>query len=309
MITVDVWAEELSTASYGGVELDVIATTDTIARSLVQHTYARKDGADIVDFGAEPRVTECRVIFFERALEGDDSHLVRYAAFCDAVARGVAQTFVHPITGRYQALVENFVADASADSPNSIEVSCTFVEDTTRPEWFDGGNGRAIASGAAAVAAEGALLDAAMLEAGIEDPIGSDLAALVAAWEGAGVTVREVNAQVGAMADRIDAALDAYDLATDPSKYFLYRSIQRLNYSARRAAARKSESQTVNYELTLTVAKPLRVLVAENYGADDVERLCASIRDLNDIDDPTLLPAGTTIRVPARTSYQRDGRR
>jgi prophage DNA circulation protein len=308
-VTRDVWADELSTASYGGVDLDVLATADTIARALVQHSYPRKDGGDLVDFGAAPRVTECRICFFEREPEREDTsrlnHLQRYAAFCAVVARGTPQTFVHPITGRYQALVENLYSEASGDNPNSIDVTCTFVEDTTTPATFDGGNGRPIDAGAAAVATEGALLDAYP-----DGPpgLGASVADTVSSWDSASSTVREVNAEIGAISSTIDDALDSYDLATDPSKYPIYRSLQRLHYSARRAADRFREAQPRIYEITLTVPKPLRVLVAENYGADDLERRLREILDLNDVDDPTLIAAGTTLRVPARTTSERAGR-
>lgn len=302
----DVWADELSTASYGGVEIDVLSTSDTIARALVQHSYPRKDGGDLVDFGAAPRVTECRICFFEREPEREDTsrlnHLQRYAAFCAVVARGTPQTFVHPITGRYQALVENLYSEASGDNPNSIDVTCTFVEDTTNPATFDGGNGRPIDAGSAAVTTEGALLDA---YPGGPTGLGAIVADLVAGWDDASTSVREVNAALGAVTDQIDDAIYQYDLLTDPSKYPLYRSVQRLAYSVRRAADHFRQSQPQNYQVTFTVAKPLRTFVAENYGAGDLEHRLDEIVDLNDIDDPTLIAAGTTLLVPARTLTER----
>ncbi len=311
-MTADVWAEELSSASYGGVELDVLATDDSIARALIQHVYPRKDGGDIVDFGAEPRVTTCRICFFERPPEREDTsrqnHLARLAAFLAAARRGMPQTFVHPITGRYQALVQNLTMRADAEQPNSVDVECTFVEDTTSPSAFDPG-GRPLEAGEAAVSAEASQLDALAAEMALDSTVGADTATTIASWAArAEITARDVNAEMGRISSAIDDAIETYDLTTDPSAYPLYRSYQRLHYAARRAAERFRQAQPQIYEITLTVAKPLRVLVAENYGAADLETRYAEIQRLNDIDDPSLIPAGTTLRVPARTSSERVGR-
>lgn len=306
--TKDIWSDYLSTASYGGIEIDVVATVDTIARSIVSHTYARRDGGDLIDFGAEPRVTECRILFFERSPDKENpselNHLQRYAAFCAVVARGTPQPFVHPITGQYTALVENFTSEASAEDPNTIDVSCSFVEDTTSPAVY---TTRPLDAGVAAVATEALLLDAAAVDAGLS-PSGAAISALVDGWDAGTTTVREVNAQMAAITQTVDDAIDEYELATDPSKYYLYRSYQRLHYSARRAAELFKESQPQIYSVTLTADKPLRVLVAENYGALDLEARYSQIVNLNDLDDPTLIKAGTTLRVPARTNSERAGR-
>lgn len=299
----DVWSQTLYQASFGGVEFDCLATSDSLSRSIVRHEYPRRDGADLQDMGAEPRVTRCRLLFWERPpLDGEaatGNHLQRFAAFLDAVRAGKAQDFVHPITGTYRAMVESFDYDATADERDAITAECVFVEDTTAPAQFDPGRMVLVDAGAAAVRVHADQANAELAAAGIDSSAATDAAAAVDGWESAATSVREVNLQLASIGSQIDGLIAEYELASSIENYALWRTLQRLHYSCRRAAALFRQAQPQIVTLTLAAAQPLRVVATELYGADGAEAGYAEMMRLNDIDDPSLIAAGTSLRAPA----------
>lgn len=303
----DVWSSTLYSASYGGVEFDCLETSDSMARAIVRHSFPRREGGVLHDMGAEPRETRCRLLFWERpALEGETArgdHRARFAAFLAVVKagkEGKAQAFVHPITGSYQAMVEDFDFDATGDERDAITADVTFVEDSTEPARFDPGSLLVVDAGAAAVRVNADLATAAFAGAGLDTAVPGDAADVVDGWESDPTTaVRKVNLELATITSQIDGLIDEFELATDVSRFPLFRSLQALNYSCRRAAALFRQRQPQLITITLAAAQPLRVVAADTYGAADAEARYADLMRLNDIDDPTLLEAGTVLQAPA----------
>lgn len=299
----DIWSTSLFQASFAGVAFDCLATQDSIDRAVARHTFPRRDGANLEDMGAEPRSTSCQVLFWERSAdEGDEpgNHLVRFAAFKAAVDAGLVADFVHPITGTYRAMVANFGFEASAEERDLISCACTFVEDTTQPAKFDPGSQLTVDSGAAATAANAKLAKASLDAAGIDSSVADETSSIVDNWESdSEMTVRQVNLELASVNQKLDDTIETYELTSDVTNYTLWRRIQSLNYSARRAAALFRQSQPQTIQITVAEATPLRALVASTYGANDAEVRYSEIMRLNEVDDPSLIPAGTVLRAPA----------
>ncbi len=306
----DVWSSALYQASFGGVEFDCLSTSDSIARSIVEHTYPRRDGADLQDMGASARRTQCRILFWERpAIEGEKAtgnHLQRFAAFVEAVNRGKPQAFVHPLTGSYRALAEGLSFDADAEVRDSIEVDVTFVEDTTQPVRFHPGALLVADAGPAAVRVRADKVNGGLADAEIDSDVATDAADTVEDWEeDPDISVRRVNLEVASIASEIDILIDEEELTSDLERFALWRQLQALNFSARRAAAAFKQEQPQIIAITIASAVPLRTLAVEVYGARDAADGYREIMKLNDIDDPTLLLEGTVIRAPSpRTDRQ-----
>lgn len=300
----DVWASYLYQASFAGLPLDILETADSIARAVARRVFPGRDGGSLQDQGAEPRSTSCRIIFAELApldSGATGNHLERFAAFYATTQAGKAQEFVHPITGSYRAMVEDIDFRASGEQRDVIEVDCTFVEDTTRPARFDPGSLLPLDAGAAAVAVRSAEVDAEIAALGLEgSTVAADAGAAVETWESdPTISVREVNLQLASLTAQIDDLIATYELTTDVSRFTLWRRLQALSYSLRRAASLFRQSQPQIIQITLAVARPLRSIVAETYGASEASARYADAMRLNDIDDPSLIPAGTTLRLPS----------
>ena len=296
-----VWASALHVASYGGVEFDCLTTSDSIARAVTRRIYPRRDGGHLQDMGSEPRETQVQAIFFEReAAEGESTrnHLERFAAFFAATQKGVTQDFVHPVTGTYQAMVEDLNFDAGGDDEDTILVDCTFVEDTTEPAVFEA-VGAPLDAGTAAVRARADALDDDLQAVGLSSPIptlGIDLAEL---WESSPfLTLREVNLQLATFSSQLSDAMDEFELATTLERYPIWRSMQRLLFGVRMAAEGFRQSQPQLTVITVLRGQPLRSICAEHYGARDSQRRYDEIVRLNDIDDPSYVQENTRLRAP-----------
>lgn len=311
----DVWSENLHLASYGGVELDVLTARDSVRRMLARHSYLRRDGGNVDDEGGDPRVTRCRIIFFERPpIAGEQlgtlDHLQRFETFWNAANAGVSQEFVHPITGSYNAKVEGTGFSVDAEERDTIVVDCTFVEDNpdVRAEFEHAL--RPVPAGVATVEVTVAELNAQLDELDLESDVGERALSTVQRWgTDPDLTARQVSLELNTLSSRIAAATDTLQLATDLTRHPVWRSLQRLHGEVRRAARVFQQRTPTLIEHTLKAATPLRVFCAQVYGADQAQERYEELQRLNDIDDPSLVPAGTTLLRPDATSSPRQGLR
>lgn len=302
-----IWVDALHQASFGGVEFDCLTTRDSIARAVARRLYPRRDGGDLQDMGAEPRMTVVQAIFFEREpIDGEDwfqssrNHLERFAAFYAATQKGVAQDFVHPLTGRYLALVEDLHFDASADEEDTVLVDCTFVEDRTEPAVFEPGVGAPFFAGSATIRVQSDLLDLELEEAGLSSPLPGKAVDLAELWESSrlSLALREVNLQLASFSSELADMMDAYELASDLQRYPAWRSAQRLLFTMRMAAESFRQSQPQLTTILVLRGQPLRALVSQHYGGREADRRYGEIIRLNDLDDPSYIPEGTRLRAP-----------
>jgi len=309
----DIWSDELHTASFAFQALDVLTTKDSIRRALARHSYPRRDGGTVQDMGSEPRETRCRIIFYERPpIDGEDelssrSHLERFEAFVSAANAGFPQEFVHPITGSYNAQVEDIDFDADAEERDVIVCDCRFVEDTTDPAAFQIGSVRPSAGGAGSVAVEAEILNAALDAAGLESSVGTDASAAVSGWGSA--TSREITLELQSLSSQISQATDDLELATNLARHPIWRSMQRLHAEIRRAAQAARQVAPSLIEFTVAAPVPLRVMATNLYGAAAAQEKYAELLRLNDFDDPTLILSGTVVRAASSNSSPRQGLR
>lgn len=307
-----VWADFLYQASYAGVEFDCLTTQDSLQRALVRRAMPRRRGSQQQDMGTEARETECQILFFERKpIEGEDqgfsekNHLERYRALLAVWDEGGVHDFVHPLTGSYRARMENLRSSADAEDEDQIWVTCTFVEDVLDAPTFDPGAGSIFETGLAGIRSQAAALDAELLAAGLDSDFGAEAVSLADSWEGdPTLSVREVNLQLASMAASVDDAMNALDLVRNLDRHPVYRAMNVLLWKLRLAA--DSFRQTQPQLTTITVVRdlPLRRIVVEHYGAKESQTRYDELMRLNDIDDPSLVPAGTELRAPAPAGRQ-----
>lgn len=305
----DTWRDALLTASFFGLRLDILNTEDEWRSSLVRHSGPRRDGATIDPMGTEARICRCTVIFFERDGDDDDEfafddHITRFATFMQtAMQAREPREFVHPVLGSFQAYVENLSARAAAGDPNVIMVQADFVEDAgpavlAYPELAP------VASGQAHVENLAGELDAQL--ASVRLPASATAAPALAArstsmvegWiTDANLATRNVDAELSDFSDAVSDALLEINAGTDLGRFTIVRTIHRLHATLRRAAERFRRSQPQVVTHVVRAATSLRALATALYGAADSEARYQDLVRLNDLADPTYLPAGTTVRV------------
>lgn len=324
MADADVWSSVVFRASFAGLTLDILSTRDTFRRSLAKHEYPNRDGARIQDMGGLARVCESLVIFYERAAGPEDpfyfastNHLQRAEAFVNAAQIGQPREFVHPLFGTFPALVENLDVSAVGESRDQVSVMATFIEQGLDPTPLQAQLAKPIEGGAAAVAVDADLATQAAAasmppaDAAVIGEVASDATATVDAWDAdPDVDPRAISIGLQKTSDAIDDAIRTYDLAGDPSTYAVYRSLSRLHYQVKRAAARARRDAPALIRIVTASAAPLRVILADTYGARDADAHFVEVMRLNRIPDPLLVDGGSTLTVPtpAEVNAQRTRR-
>lgn len=117
------WDEELSLASFRGIEFNVLSVGDAFSRRVVEHKYPYRDGADLEDIGREPRETTLQAVFHG---EGALSDLGSLIALWDEGKTGL---FQHPLLGSWQTKIISMQVQHEASSRDTSTVDITFKQD------------------------------------------------------------------------------------------------------------------------------------------------------------------------------------
>jgi len=305
----DLWEQRLHVASFGGLELDVISAQDDMGRDLAVYSTPHTEGGTLDDMGGAPRVTRCQIIFFQRT--EDDDHLSRFADFETLKRTGEIQTFVHPLTGGYQARIRDFSFSVSAEPRDTITVDCSFVEDSVEPAIFDIGAGAPTFSAEQDVAAVSAELDAAVLEVettedlqGIGTPIdltvGADALALVTEWvENTEKSIDDIRLELDNMRSEIDAEMERLECNLKVTRWPILRSLVELDGAVTRAAAVFTDRTPRIVEIIVKAPVNLLTLITRRFGTAGLDERMAEILRLNSIPNPARIEAGTVIRATA----------
>jgi hypothetical protein len=310
-MTRDVWADELFECSWGGLRIDVQTTQDVSGRTLVPFESPGRDGAELRDMGGEPRVTRCRVLFV--TTRADDDPMARFRAFAELVRDGATRTFVHPLTGAYEAKVGEFNFNAEADARGLVVVDCTFHEDAERPSVFEPGPGAQPQGGLEDVKASAAAVDDGLLEVfevtgdELTTTVGADAIALAESWEESGdeLTRRDVTQALASFTNKLESEMDRLEVATDIDRWPLVEAFSRLNYSVRKAADTVITDTPQIIEWRPIAPVSLFAFCQRTYGADQAEERADQIERLNDIKNPARIEPGAVYRVPAPSSSPR----
>lgn len=319
----DVWSRIMFSARFGGLPIDVITTRDTFRRAIIRHEYPRRDGAELDDEGALAREVDCLLIFSDprKALPDDPpdwiglNHRERFERFVKVANAGKAREFVHPLYGSFPARCESFEASSAGENRDQISVQAKFVEDGLNPVALTATIAKPIEGGAAAVdvEAKAASSAAAALPAGDGELVtdtATSAAEEVARWDAnPDIDPNEVTTGLQRISDDIDTTIRRLDLLSTPNGYPTYRALARLHAQVRRAAERARRDAPALIQITTAAASPLRVLLADVFGAAGADAHMAEAIRLNRIPDPTLVEAGTVLTLPTPTPVGTQGTR
>jgi prophage DNA circulation protein len=284
-------------AAFGRLSLLVTELDSVGGRDLVIHSPARGDDHVVQDRGRTLRRTRAEVLFVDQP--GLEPALDRFRAFLAAVNRGEPDIFCHPIDGSYLAAVEEFRYTVSADQ-REVHVECSFVGVEEPEVVLSPGAGVSSASGPEEVGVTVANVATSLETQGLTSDVPGDCLARVTAWAQADdPDTRAVYLEVSSLSSRIATEVERLELASDLSRWELYRQFTMLQYQVQRAAeAVASEAERV-FDLTLRASVPLRVLCARVYGAAEAEDRQRQVLRLNPLRSPGLVPSGTTLKMPA----------
>jgi prophage DNA circulation protein len=311
------WAQLLQECSYGGIKFSVIAVDDEFAQAVEVTEYDQRGGGTTRAHGARPSRHELQVV-----IAGEDYPEVLFDLVRVIRAGGVRE-FVHPVWGSMQAQAElGRVSHSTADGIDSATMRLTIVEHVDNPRFREDGTAPsrasavrdaadAVVSAAGAYAAELAQDGAASLEQR-DAPARATAAAQTSTQaatflEDAGdvLPVVEIESTTNAALTAIDAALAAVSAATTTSEWALAAALRALATAIRVQATAIIEARPPLVDRTVEVAQPLVTWVLGQYArlgtmtAVELERRVNEVLDLNNLADPTLIPAGTRVRCYA----------
>ncbi len=283
------WDEQIERASFRGVEFDSQTTDDEMDPRLVEHTYPYRDGADVEFLGRKPRHTRLRAIFLGPESLGD------LGGFLQAVDAGKKGLFQHPLMGSWQAKAFRYPVHHGHDQRDMSTVEVEFIEDgtdTALPDLF---------SVAAAQAEVYSACDDVEVSRGVLDQVIDDVNAVVAdarefaaGVQGAIRSVTERVNQIRASVLKAIAAINAIKALADPSKWPLVSALKRLVLTTKKLgqAVQSLSPPVVLHDVAVTMSATM--LAHALYG--DSSR-AKQIADLNHLRNPSLIPAGTQLKV------------
>ncbi len=299
----DEWSELLFSARFGSVEqLDILKTDDDVSNEIVEHRFPFSDGAVLQHTGVVPRTTDCTLIFVPRKTQLTN-HLQRLVEFLNEAKSVKPLTFVHPLTGSYQANARGIKFSANANSRARVDLSVTFIEAGLEPAAFESNLDFSVGAGVALVNDAKLDVDAAIaadpsLPAQLESPVVQDDALSVATvWRDVETNQRDINLELNRIANRISDETTNFKVATNVSRYPVFLAMQRLHGAIRTAADLAIQTAP---ELTqhLTVrSESLLSLMTDLYGGEDALDKYDRTRDLNNIRNPARIEAGTTLTI------------
>lgn len=300
----------LFTASYDDFEIDIIATDDDRSRTVPAHEFAFRDGAVLQDTGAVARSTRCDIVFLPLTPDDALSVIQRLNVFLAILHErpDEPKPFVHPFTGKYQALPTAITFAGNANDRDFIRMSVTFVEAGLDPAAFEltEPENVTVAAQVADVNSQKIAVDNAVAAdtslATVDDsPTDISADALTAAqrWrDDASLTVREITLELGELSERIDDVVTALALPESVESYPTFIALQRVHGSLSRAADAAIRTAPKLTEIVAEATLPLLTILATFYkdaqkALDKFERTL----ELNDIRNPAIVARGTQLTV------------
>ncbi len=284
-------------AQYGDLPLLVTDYEEEgIGRDVVVQSPSNGEGHVLQDRGRGLHRTRCKILFCDELTAA--TYQARWLAF-RTLAQGVQQQlFVHPDpdVGTYVAAVTELGASVSGEE-RCVRVSCVFLETSSPKPVTPAGAGSAVSAGPEAVGARAAKATAELGAVGVTSAVPGSCLAAVTAWAAqAEPNARAIALEAAAVTAQIDALLATL---TQPRQWGAYRALIVMRYAlARAASAVTSETSRIS-SFTLLVAEPMLSLCARLYGARDAQDRARQVAKLNGLRTPGLVPAGTTLRLPA----------
>lgn len=288
---------DIAIGSFRGIEFGVVSTSDTLQRRVAEHVFPYRDGAEIEDLGRRARPTNIQGVF------SGENYLTDLNALLLTVDGGESGPFTHPILGTWTAKCISVQVNHIHSARDTANVTIELVEDGVSSDLPDLASIVAIENAhAEAVAAT----STAVAEID-RDPTGdaeSATAQLTSALTDAAGFVADVNATLDNLDARFEQTRSANNLAIAALEaayddVTIYPAIKALRAMTKSALDLKQRLEARAPKIVVFEVPVLTSLVAiaiRLYGDPDRQ---SDILRLNKIRNPSLIPAGTQLRVYA----------
>lgn len=293
-------------ASYGGIPMLVSSVQTERGRDIAIQSPALGNQHTLSDRGERLLAARMEILFCDQP--GQAHYLDRYKAF-KALFDGQPRILSHPLDGSYSAIASDMTVTSDAGEI-CVKVSCTFLRESPPQRVFPAEAGSSSVAGleATATAAAAAKLSLSELAELLEDSpsttaalaVPGEALAQVTAWsEADDLDSQEVFLGVATLTTQIDAAIATLELKSDLSRWPAYKAMILLRYTIVRAGQAFTADSRAMFDLYVETPRPLLTICAEIYGARRARELADRVARGNRLRTPGLVPAGTTLKMPA----------
>lgn len=295
-MAVDALKEHLSPFAYEGVPFPALDTTLSAGHDSAKHAGYRHRGADVETTGPKAKVIKVKVPLYN-GLAGWPE--VAFPQTFERLTRALDGTpegqLVHPTRGVLTVHVDDWVESIDGKTKDGITLEITFTEQRGASRLVDF---TVTASPADAAIAQAAAVEAAALELDLLDRFlgfADDVTAVMDELASADATLTQAIATADALVRRCEE--DIEDPLFAATEYFPLRSALGATQAA--VAARVAErSGDRPGTFRLPVAMSIAEVAAHPSVYGDASRM-GDLLEVNMLLDPSEIPAGTVLLVPA----------
>lgn len=302
--------------TFGGVRMFLASLDTERGRDVATLSPSLGGKHTHLDRGLRDQVTRAEILFLDQP--GAEPYTDRYTAFVKLCEKGEPQVFSHPFDGSLRARAGELQVRGEADA-RMITVTCTFYREEAELTVLAVAGGTNPAAGVESVTVAAAAVSASLTELGIPSDVDVDpeaprsdgishaplasVADTVAAWRDAGdeLDSQTVFLEVAALVAQLDALTDDLELLTDITRWQAYRDVALLRYEVTRAGEAFTAAARATFDVFVSVDRPVLAICAEVYGASKARARAAEVARNNRLRTPGLVPAGTTLKMPAES--------
>lgn len=287
-------------AQFGDLPLLISEISTERGRDVVIQSPSQGDKHTLSDRGRRAGPARCEILFVDQP--GLAPYTDRYEAFVKLAEKPQAQVFTHPLDGSYLARAAELTPSASAGE-GAVKIACTFIPDSEPQQVFDVVDGGPTIAGVESVGVAAAAANDSLTAIGETSTVPAACVAAITEWSEAGEDLdsQQVFLEVQSLVQQLDEAVDELELARDLSRWDAYRQMALLRYQLVLAADLVTAAAEVLFDVYVEVARPMRAICAELYGAFEADDRADEATHRNGIRTPGRVPAGTTLKMARST--------
>jgi len=276
-------------------DLGILSTSDSFGRVIARHGRPHQQGVHLRDMGGDPHYISMTLALLPPNV------ILQSIKLREAMDQAKVGLLIHPHYGAIDARLERFDVDANADERDYLTARAEFIEDISSAENLVRPDLAADADDAAAVESSIDDLRTELDDAGLESTAPDDAQSQLDAWEAAdSFDQRSLSLELAALSSKLQEETDRLDMVTDVRRQPLIVAFTNLHSNMRNYVRRLMSTAPKLTTHTVHARQPLMTILQSIYGATGALDRFDRILELNDLDNPAAVEAGTVLTIEVR---------
>jgi prophage DNA circulation protein len=285
----------LSACNFEGIAFPVIAAPAEEGWDGAEHTALGRRGADCEPTGYQPIRGTIRAAFLNDLTEYRDLYPRTYRELIQKIRTTPIGRLVHPYLGTFQAWIKAVRHDFDSDVRNGCHVDLTFTEHNGEASLLSDDSGAVPTDSPSATTSRASVADDAMLLTGSTryTPTSATIATQLAYLESGTRSYAQITTAIRAMLSVVETNMALSDFA-GVTGHAAIAALESLRASVLELQSRYLGAFARIATYTVPTAMALWQVAVAVYGDASRGQL---IQTVNSIPDPTLIRAGTVLRI------------